>query len=445
MPRTPNTRLRALMAEAGLGPSQLARMLRSVAAERGVPLACDQTAVRRWLAGAHPRPPAPALLLECLARKLDKPVTAQDAGLTRTPATVINSPEQAPVRTLIQLTQAEFDPSRRVVLGASGFSLAALSRTGLAMFDRPTQQPSAATAAPTRADQAHIDEISAMAALFHGAAERHGGQSIRAALAAYLADRVAPLLRGSPRDTVHRQLLSAIARLTLLLGIASADSGHHGVGQYYHRSAARLAGDAGDSVTFAIALRVLATQAHDLGHHSPAVLNLAEQAVAHARHAPPAVLAYALAHLAVVQAHGDRRAALASLARAEHFHARADTAPGPFTGYPAGALHYQRAQTLAALGDLTGARAALTVSLRLRTADEPRATALTRAYLAETHLRIGHLDEALSQWRIFLAAYPTLHSARAARRLQTTTRQLQPHRRHPAVRQFLTEAAALAS
>ncbi|MEV7003915.1 hypothetical protein AB0N62_40615 [Streptomyces sp. NPDC093982] len=241
--------------------------------------------------------------------------------------------------------------------------------------------------------------------------------------------------------SAHRQLLSGVAQLALLLGIASADSGHHGAGQRYHRCAAQLAASAGDSATFATALRVMATQAYDVGHHNSAVLNLAEQADSHARHAPPAVRTYTLAHLAVLQAHHDRRAALASLARAERFHGRANGEPGPFTDYPAGALHYQRAQTLAALGDLTGARAALTLSLRLRTDAERRSTALTRAYLATTHLRIGQLDEAITQWRAFLAIYPTLHSARAKAHLQTMISQLQPHRRNPAVRHLLEEAS----
>ncbi|MEU6611740.1 hypothetical protein ABZ922_43215 [Streptomyces shenzhenensis] len=282
-----------------------------------------------------------------------------------------------------------------------------------------------------------------IAAQFHSTAERYGGQSTRAALAAYLADRVAAFIGGPTRDSVHPQLLSRIAQLALLLGIASADSGDHGISQYYYRGAARLATEAGDSVTFAITLRMMATQAYDLGHHSPAVLNLAEQAVAHARNAPPAVLSYALSQLAVLQAHYDRHAALASLARAEQFHARIDALPGPFTNYPAGALYFQRAQTLSALGDLIGARAALKVSLRLRTAAEPRATALTRAYFAETHLRIGHLEQALAQWQTFLTAYPSLHSTRAARHFQTMISQLQPYRRHPAARQVLDEASTV--
>ncbi|ELS54910.1 hypothetical protein [Streptomyces viridochromogenes] len=81
----------------------------------------------------------------------------------------------------------------------------------------------------------------------------------------------------------------------------------------------------------------MATHAHELGHHTPPVVHLAEQAVAHARRTPSIIQSYAQAHLAVMQAHHDKHAALTTLTRAERLHARAHTTPGPFTAYPIGA------------------------------------------------------------------------------------------------------------
>ncbi|WP_143098899.1 hypothetical protein [Streptomyces sp. yr375] len=273
--------------------------------------------------------------------------------------------------------------------------------------------------------------------MFATSADQYGGRHVRAALAAYLAHEVAPLLHRPAHTRVHHGLLAATARLALLLGSICADSGHHSLAQHYHQIAARLAADADDHATLAIALRTMATHAHDLGQHTPAVLNLAERADQYARHAPPAVRAYTHVHLAVLNAHHDRHAAVTALLRAERLHLEADDEPGPFSSYPAGALHYQRAQTLATLKDRTGALAALTTSLRLRTPTERLPSALTRARLAETHLRLGHLEPALTHWQALLDAYPTLRSVRADQRLTAAVQHLRPYQRRADVADLL--------
>ncbi|MFI9761120.1 tol-pal system YbgF family protein [Streptomyces sp. NPDC051963] len=443
MPRTPNTRLALLLQAAGWNPSQLATALRGIAAEEGLTLTVYRTTARRWLDGAQPRPPIPALLLECLSRRLSRRITAYDAGLTRAPAVVVDPAwEVDPMRKLAHLTRAELDPHRRALLGAGVFAATALalpSEGGI----MSAAVPDGSAPADRRAGPSDLEQLGTMAAVFATAADRHGGQRVRAALAAYLAHEVTPLLDGPARTDIHHGLLSATAQLTLLLGSMCADSGHHALAQHYQQIAARLATDAGDHTTLAITLRTMATHAHDLGHHTPAVLHLAEQADRHARHAPPAVRAYTHIHLAVLHAHHDRYASQAALARAERFHTQTDTAPGPFSSYPAGALHYQRAQTLTTLGDDPAALTALTTSLRLRTSTEQLPAALTRARLAETHLRLGHLDAALTHWRAFLDTYPSLKSARADERLTAALQCLRPHQRHADAADFLGRVTEL--
>ncbi|MGI5456875.1 hypothetical protein ACQEWB_27670 [Streptomyces sp. CA-249302] len=421
MPRTPNTQLQLLLTAAAWRPAQLALAVRKVAAERGLDLPCHHTTVRRWLDGTQPRPPFPELVLESFSRCLGRRVTVQEAGFTRAPAVLVDpSWEADPVRKLAQLTHAELDPQRRALLGAGVFTL-----TALALPDLP------APAGPIlRAGHARVDEMRSMTSLFATAADQHGGQHVRAALSAYVAHDVLPRLHGPARDHARPDLLSAAAQLTLLLGGMCADGGQDAAAQHYHQIAARLAADGGDHLTLAIALRTMATHAHDLGHRTTAVLGLTEQADRHARHAPPGVRAYTKIQLAVLQAHHDRRAALASLALAEQLHARAESAPGPFSTYPAGALHYQCAQVLAALGDHAGAVGSLASSLRLRGPSERLPAALTTARLAEAQLRLGHLEQALHHWRFFLDAYPAVRSARAVQRLHAARRCLRPHQRH---------------
>ncbi|ANW17475.1 hypothetical protein [Streptomyces clavuligerus] len=468
MPPTPNARLRLLLETADWSAAQLARAVRQVAAEHGSPMACDRSSVSRWLAGVRPRPPAPAYLLEALSRRLDRPVSAEQAGLTRAPDRMPPlSWDTAPLRTLTQLTQAELDPARRTLLASALFSPLAFAvpellppRRSAARDTAPAAPPGPAgavgavsPASPTgpagraegasRAGAADAARMDAMAEIFATAAERLGGGPVRAPLAAYLAHDVTARLHAPSPQTTHRRLLSKAAQLTLLLGRICADGGDDAVAQHYQLVAARLAADARDHATLAIALRTMATHAHDLGHSGPAVLHLAERACDHARHAPPVVQAYAQAHLAVLQARDDRRAALCSLERAERLHLDGGSAPGPFTAYSLGALHYQRAQTLCALGDRPGTVRALTASLRARTPGERHARVLTHARLAEAQLGLGHLDAALPHWGAFLDAYPSLDSVRAARRLGAMRRQLRPHRRYPPAAGLLARADGL--
>ncbi|MGA5275455.1 hypothetical protein ACPCKL_16960 [Streptomyces cellulosae] len=445
MPRTPNTRLRLLLEAADLTQSQLAHAVRTVAAETGRPVTCGQTVVSRWLNGTQPRPPAGTYLLEALSRRLGRCVTAHEAGLTQAPAKAGGLPalswEAHPVQILAKLAGSESDPARRRLFGASVFSLAHLALPDVPSTPAAGRRPS--LGGGQRATMAHAAQMQAMATAFASAAGAGGGGSIRASLAAYLTHDLPRLLHAPATESIHRHLLVAAGQLTLLLGNVCADCGDDGLAQRYHHTAARLAREAQDHSALAIALRTMAAHAYNLGHHGPAVVNLAQRAAETARSAPPAVQSYAQAHLAVLLAHHDRHAALAALARAEHHHQRADDTPGPFTAYPAGGLYYQRAQVLAALGDRAGAGEALTASLRIRGPGEHRAATLTRARLAETRLRMGHLEAACTHWQYFLDAYPDLHSTAARRHLTSLRQLLTPHQRHPDAAALLRQAATL--
>ncbi len=389
----------------------------------------------------------PALLLEALSRRLGRPVGAVEAGLSRAPSTVpVLSWEAAPSRQLSALTGADLDPSRRHLLGAGMFSLAALAGPGTwsPHENAPTGPTPGSPPGRGRAGPAEVEQMQTMIRVFAEAAEAHGPGHVRTALAAYLNDDVTGYLHAAATEDTRRRLLSGAAQLTVLLGTMCAGSGSDALAQRYHHTAARLAAEAGDSATLAITLRTMSAHAHDLGHHSPAVLNLAQRAADATRTAAPIVAAYAQAHLAVMQAHHDKHAALTALTASERLYEQANsTTPGPFTHYPAGALHYQRAQTLATLGDQPGTTGALTASLRLRTPAERQARTLTRARLAETLLAQGHLDAALHHWRTVLDEAPSLHSTRVTRRLHTMRRLLNPHRRHAGTAEFLAQAAGV--
>ncbi|MFE2936263.1 hypothetical protein [Streptomyces sp. NPDC059278] len=339
---------------------------------------------------------------------------------------------------LSSLVRSDLDPARRRLLAASTYSLTALALPGPGLVREP-----ASVSVGEVSSLARMAQMEAMARQFADAAETYGGGAVRTALAGYLVGPVTGWLHASTAEPVHRKLLARAARLTLLLGTMTADDGADALAQRYHHTAACLAAEAGDRAVFAITLRAMATHAHDLGHHTPAVMNLAGRAVDAARDAPRIIRAYTQAHLAVTAATEDRHTALTALHQAERLHQQADSAPGPFTAYPLAALHYQRAQTLAALGDRSNAIGAYTASLRLRTPTERHARTLTHAHLAETLLAHGHLDAALTHWTHFLDNYPHLSSVRAARRLDVMRRHLIPHHRHRPAAALLDRATPL--
>ncbi|MFE0063428.1 tetratricopeptide repeat protein [Streptomyces sp. NPDC059003] len=282
-------------------------------------------------------------------------------------------------------------------------------------------------------------------AFFARTTSLYGGGHARTAFTCYLAHDATAWLSAPATDSVHRQLLTGIAQLAILLGNMCADDFQDALAQHYHRTAAHLAADAHDPATYALALRAMATHAHELGHYQQA-LTIARQAACTARHHAPALTrAYIQSQLAVAEARTHHtRPALTALKTAEHLYSQADpTTSGPFTHYTPADLHFQQARIHAALNNHTGTLAALTTSLRTRPSTSRRAYALTLAYLAETHLRRGHLESALAAWEHFLNNYPALHSARATRRLNIMRQLLRPHTTHPAADALLHRAIQL--
>ncbi|NGO74062.1 hypothetical protein G5C65_38250, partial [Streptomyces sp. SB3404] len=133
-------------------------------------------------------------------------------------------------------------------------------------------------------------------AFFAHTTTRYGGGHARTALVCYLAHDVIPWLHAPATDTTHRQLLTAGAQLSILLGDMCADDTRDALAQHYHRTAAH------DAATYAIALHAMSTHAHELDHH-PAARALAQQAADAARHhAHPAIQTYTHAQLAVTEA-----------------------------------------------------------------------------------------------------------------------------------------------
>ncbi len=141
---------------------------------------------------------------------------------------------------------------------------------------RPWEIPKR-SASSVNAGPAEIERIREMTAQFARADDLFfGGDHALPPTAAYLTSAVLPLLHGSTGR--HRpELFTVAAQLTYLAGWMSSDAGRAGQAQRYYISSARLADEANDGPARATALRALALQAVELGHHQRAV-ELAEAA-----------------------------------------------------------------------------------------------------------------------------------------------------------------------
>ncbi|GAB3949587.1 tetratricopeptide repeat protein [Streptomyces sparsus] len=434
--RERNHRLAALLAEAGWSAADLARTVNALGAAQSLALRYDRTAVAHWLTGSRPRPPVPDLVALAFSRRCNRLVTTADTGLTQTPQA--SHPSQPPkggdaVHHLAALCREEIDPTRRVFLTRTVYSLA---DAGEPLMWKPAEPPPARIRSAGSATPADAQRLQEMIPLFAELTERHGGAHPRTALIAYLADETSRLLiTRTASASLRRELFTGGAQLTHLLARMSEDAGYPGLAQRYYTTGLGLAREAGDSCLYAVTLRAMSLQALRLGHHQHArhLIDTAVDAVG--RHAEPAASAFVLSQRALTHAYLHlRHAAVSDLVAAEKQHDRASTPAGPFTDYPRAGLDYQRAQTLLALDDLPGATRALSSALQARPDSERRARALTHAGLADTLLRTGQLEAACAHWHAFLDHYPHLRSVRVAQAFTQMRKALRPHQhqRHAA-------------
>ncbi|MFE7121847.1 hypothetical protein ACFU99_41095, partial [Streptomyces sp. NPDC057654] len=347
-----------------------------------------------------------------------------------------------PARRLVALCRGDIDPARRAFLAGAEYRPAdpRLPDWSDAGGDRPPSGPLG------RAAPVDIRMLDDMAWLFSSLSSAHGGAHARTSLASYLADDVAPLLLTRASDGLHSQLCARAARLTHLLATMTADTGYEGLAQLYFRTALSMAREGGDRRTYAITLRVMSGQALRLGHPGTAT-RLIQEAVRTAEPgAGPDLTSFLLTQRALIHADGGRtRLALADLDAAEEEHGGSAGAAGPFTAYPRAGLDYQRAAVFRALGRPDDSLAALQGAVRHRKSAQRLHYALTQARLAESLLRVGHLEAACSHWHTFLDHYPHLRSVRIDHALDRLQRALLAFPRQPYAAALGDRARALAS
>ncbi|WP_146604999.1 Tat pathway signal protein [Jiangella anatolica] len=266
--------------------------------------------------------------------------------------------------------------------------------------------------------------------------QRRGGGHARSAAVEYFTTHVAPLLDGNFHDeNVRRAVFSAAGELAYLAGWMAFDSGEHEAAWRDFRTAVQLAEEAGDAPLAGHVLRAMAHQAVDLGQPSRA-LQLAQGSVDGDRYAAAAPRERALlgvVHARALASAGRDAEAAAALNRAEDDLAAAesgDEEPARVFFFGEASLAHETACALRDLGDLAGAGAQFTRSIRTRnTSTFTRTHAVTLGYLGSVQLRQGDVDAACDSWSSSLDAMQGVDSGRTRQVVLEMRSALAPFRR----------------
>ncbi|MFG3098935.1 regulator [Streptomyces sp. NPDC048182] len=484
--RTPNSRLAALIAEAGFSHAGLARRVDQLGLEHGLDLRYDKTSVTRWLRGQQPRGTAPALIAEAFTRRLGRRLTPEDLGMAACapvyaglefaagPEEAVDivgalwrkdSGSHAELRRIAFSPAGLVVPSRDWLIGRADDKVARAAppeppvrvpaqgrgRRGGALVPAPydpARRPGPGERGPgQKVTGGDLAALRSVAELFRGLDDRYGGGHARQALVRYLEHELEPMLRGSYGEQTGRRLFAAAADLTRLAGWTSYDIGAHGLAQRYFVQALRLAQAAGDRALGSYVLVTMSRQAVYLGHGREAVqlARVAQQGMATA--APP--VAQALLHAAEARAHGvlgEVRACTSALVRAE----RALGAARPGDEVPHWARFFDEAQLADEFGhchrDLQQFRAAAQHaerSLRLRAPGYARSRLFCQVVLATARLGLGELDQACLLGADAAGQAAEMRSARATEYVRDFERRLEPYRDAAPVRGYREKVAAL--
>jgi hypothetical protein len=502
----PNSRLAALIAEAGFSHAGLARRVDQLGVEHGLDLRYDKTSVTRWLRGQQPRGTTPALIAEVFTQRLGRRLSAQDLGLdacapvyagleyAATPLEAVDivsglwrkdTGNQAELRKIAFTPAGLVVPSRDWLIGraddtvvppgpaaspgaaaSSGPAAGAAVPPGQATrvpaqsrgrrtgrepqpgTGRATVPPAdAARTAGTRVGAGDVAAVGAVGELFRSLDHAYGGGHARQALVRYLEHEAEPMLRGSYGEALGRRLFGSVADLTRLAGWTSYDIGAHGLAQRYFVQALRLAQAAGDRVYGGYVLVTMSRQAVYLGHGREAVqlARVAQQGIGSA--APHTV--QALLYAAEARGHGllgEARACAAALSRAE----RSLGAARGGDEVPEWARFFDEAQLADEFGhchrDLQQWRPAVQHaerSLQLRGAGYARSRLFCRTVLASARLGMGDVDAACAHGYEVVRGAADLRSARVTEYVRDFARRLDPYRDTAPVRAFRDRLAAL--
>jgi tetratricopeptide (TPR) repeat protein len=428
--RSPNDRLREMLAASGMSYDAMARAVVRVAAENGEILRTNRSAVAHWVAGTAPGERTVAYLAEALSRRMGRPVTPGQIGLAASPAPLPSG--AGPVAEAAALARADID--NRGFLATAVYSAVGASLP-LGYDHEPVARLLRVRGGQTRAGPAEVTVLRQVTRAFGAADEVLGGGHGLSAVAAYLADTAVPLLSARfTGDRPRREAFGAVAELAWLLGWKHHDLGQEGAAQAYYRTGFQLAAEADPHGHAAWMTRALAHQALAAGRRRQA-RDLAAAALARADgHADGATQALLhVTHARALAALGERQAAARALLAAEDALTR-DTRPQAgyslLAGPAAGTFASHTARALTEADD--HARAEARHRAAFTSWDQtafPRVHLLTWMDLGDSLAAQARADEATAAWGQALDMVGQIASARSRAALASVRGPLAAYRR----------------
>lgn len=396
-----NLDLELLVTETGVSREEVARLINARTAATRYATSYTHTSVAGWIRrGVRPRAETVRCITEVLSGLLGRPVSAADIGME---PTGLNH----------QLAASAFprDPSAALE-GVADFWRTVERRDfltnsrafAMGAFTAPVNRWLNVQADPGRSQVAGRRIGRADVARLWDASEdarqqdsKYGGGDKRTGkVARILKLEAAPMLRGTYTEGVGRDLYSAAAELSRVVGWAAVDMGNHRVAQRHLTTALRLARLAGDIPGGCYVLSTMALQTYLAGHPGEAA-DMAEGAYERARHvAPERILAFA--KVAQARGHarcGEAREASEALLLAESLldQVRPENDP-PWLAY---FTHARLANDAVEIyRDLGNPAAALRWSVDAGAMPKDRftrAVGIGAAILSATHVQAGDLDQ----------------------------------------------------
>lgn len=425
--RTPNDQLGDLVAQSGLTYEALAKATRAVAAECGVGLRTNKSAVEHWISGVTPRGDTGRYLAVALSRRLGRLLTPADLGLAtggdEENDTIGLALGADPFDALLLMWR--FELYRRRFLTRSAYSVAAAALP-LSYVQEIADRANACRTGHT-VSMADIEGVRDMVRVFTEMDERYGGRHGRSALVTFLRDDVAPLCRvGCFRtEEIRRQMLSAASRGVHLLGWKSYDAGQQGLAQRYYLQSYALAAESGIIGHDGFVMRTMAMQGLRL-HRPEHCQGLAETGLNRAKGKVDnqTEALFRIVHAHTLAKTGDRHAALAEAERARVLIAtdRGDELPfwALTWGPPAASVYSRAAKVYETLGDHRTAAEQYAHAAASRPAGTyARIIALDLVASAEMHFRRGGIEQACAIW---MRALDHMDGVRSTRTRKAVTR-----------------------
>ncbi|WP_236241955.1 transcriptional regulator [Streptomyces sp. CC228A] len=445
--KTPNRKFEQWLDRSGMSRGELARRVKSKAAEWKQPhISPDATRVRCWIKGETPRPPIPAILADVFSEHFGFRVTTYDLGLgdgSSTDAALVYNPSYtATVDVVADLGRADVD-RRKLLAAAPWAAVAGVGPSRDWLMNTLDQQPEPGP----RVRLEDVTAVKNMFSTFQRMDIFQGGGSGRLVLAQYMTEHVYPLLRRSNTEDVRRALCEAAAEQTYLLGWMAYDNGEHGTAQRYLIQSLRLAEESKNVALGAHVLAGMADQATLLGN--PGEGRRLAQAGRHglSRADSPACLAdlwcLEARALALLK---DKKAAAHAVAQSEKaFEAVKPEREQTWAEFIDPAyLHGEHANTFRDLEDAKAAQEHARVSIdHARKQKRARRGAMSHAALAVSHLQNKDLEAAHAAGVRTLTLSRQVKSSRCVEAVQDLQRRMQPFGRNRLVADFNERAREL--